>query len=73
MWVIEMPRALDTSSTARWVELPRPADAKFSLPGAALAFSVRSLSVLMPVAGLADSTNGTVVSMVTPTKSFSGL
>jgi hypothetical protein len=47
-----MPSALATSSTARWVELPRPADAKFSLPGAALALSVRSLSVLMPVAGI---------------------
>ena len=33
-----MPRALLTSSTARWVELPRPADAKFSLPGARLGF-----------------------------------
>ncbi|MNY80294.1 hypothetical protein D3C86_2212720 [compost metagenome] len=61
-----------SSSTASWVELPRPEDEKLSLPGLALAYFTRSSSDLKPVAGLATRMKGTVLSMPTPTKSFSG-
>jgi hypothetical protein len=71
---MKVPDMLLNSSPDRWIEVPLPELAKFSLPGLALATRARSCTELMPyfcaLAGLSTSTLGTPATSVIGTKSF---
>ncbi|MNL36461.1 hypothetical protein D3C87_1585440 [compost metagenome] len=69
---IWMPVRDFSSSLARWVELPMPADAKLSRCGSALAILMRSGNVFTPRLGATTVTNGVLAMTATPVKSRAG-
>ena len=61
-----MPAASRNFSAFRCVALPWPADAKFMLPGLALAAASKSCKVLMPLLGEITKALGVELMGVTP-------
>ena len=64
------PALVRNRSAARWEAEPMPAEAKFSLPGLALATATRSATVFHPFDGAATSTVGWMPIGTTAVKSL---
>ena len=69
MFTASICAAILNFSALRWVALPWPAEAKFILPGLALALATSCGSVLMFLLGAITSTLGVEEIGVTPAKS----
>ena len=73
---MKVPVMLLKSSPARWMEVPLPLDAMFSLPGCDLATRMKSCTLLMPMARalsvLTTITLGTAATRVMGAKSLMG-
>ena len=65
-----MPAMLLNSSAAKCVALPVPPEENSNSPGFAFASAMSSLTDLMPSYGLTTSTDGTLMVVVMPAKSF---
>ncbi|MCY1241034.1 hypothetical protein D9M72_539140 [compost metagenome] len=68
--VMSMPACILNISPLRCVELPEPAESKFSAPGVALAAATTSRTDLYLLAALTTSTLGTLATSETGAKSF---
>ena len=73
---MNVPVMLLNSSPARWIEVPLPLDAMFSLPGLALAYLMKSCTLWMfsvlAFSAFISITLGTAATSVIGTKSLIG-
>jgi hypothetical protein len=71
-WRISSSAERLNTSPARWLVLPSPAEAKFSVPGFALASAISSPTVAAGKLSGTISTSGTTATCATPARSATG-